>query len=321
VSCYQRRKLAALKNPSENALVHHRTRPARIRVHQSPASRRLEFAPRTNRPLRTYQITRFRWRGDPGGVLPFGYDANSIAAEAILELLSTDPASAPSPPFANGSPTTPPPAFRAGEGVGEGLRGNRKSKIKNRKFSLPFRSEEIPPNNSPFEPTNRRRKSSADFQSAVSPISNRQAVESSRELEVSQVPQAGSPAIQQIGNLRYELREKTRVRFSLSPSEGERAGVRILRSIRTLNPRTGKVPRVRARPMSPPSPPPMGRGPGRGASLSALVSMSPPAAPAISAPFTSTKPKATNSGSAHSSPAAPPTGTFSKPFSSTSFAP
>ena len=117
----------------------------------------------------TYQIGRLRWRGDPGGVLPFGYDANSIAAEAILELLSTDPSltSAASHPFANGSPTTPPPAFRAEEGVGEGLRGNRKSKIKNRKFSLPFRREEIPPNNSPFEPTNRRRKSSADFQSAL----------------------------------------------------------------------------------------------------------------------------------------------------------
>src|SRR5438552_14525258 len=44
---------------------------------------------------------------------------------------------------------------------------------------------------------------SADFQSAVSPISNRQPCESSSALYYSKVSQAGSPAIQQIGNLRY----------------------------------------------------------------------------------------------------------------------
>src|SRR5207245_9338897 len=44
---------------------------------------------------------------------------------------------------------------------------------------------------------------SADFQSAVSPISNRQPCESCSTLYYSKVSQAGSPAIQQIGNLRY----------------------------------------------------------------------------------------------------------------------
>src|SRR5262249_23503635 len=44
---------------------------------------------------------------------------------------------------------------------------------------------------------------SADFQSAVSPISNRQSVVSSQALVFSKAPQAGSAAIQQIGNLRY----------------------------------------------------------------------------------------------------------------------
>src|SRR5206468_7158321 len=44
---------------------------------------------------------------------------------------------------------------------------------------------------------------SADFQSAVSPISNRQPCESSCALYYSKVSQAGSHAIQQIGNLRY----------------------------------------------------------------------------------------------------------------------
>jgi len=34
-----------------------------------------------------YQIERLRWRGDYGGVLPQGYDANSIAAQAIMEFL------------------------------------------------------------------------------------------------------------------------------------------------------------------------------------------------------------------------------------------
>src|SRR6266702_1322570 len=44
---------------------------------------------------------------------------------------------------------------------------------------------------------------SADFQSAVSPISNRQPCKSSNALYYSKVSQAGSTAIQQIGNLRY----------------------------------------------------------------------------------------------------------------------
>src|SRR3954451_12152850 len=32
------------------------------------------------------QIQRYRWRGAKGGVLPGGFDANSIAAQAITEL-------------------------------------------------------------------------------------------------------------------------------------------------------------------------------------------------------------------------------------------
>ena len=36
-----------------------------------------------------YQIERLRWRGDYGGVLPEGYDANSIAAQAIMEFLTS----------------------------------------------------------------------------------------------------------------------------------------------------------------------------------------------------------------------------------------
>ena len=43
----------------------------------------------------TKQVDRLRWRGDPGGVLPLGYDPNSIAVEAFLQLfLSIDDPSA-----------------------------------------------------------------------------------------------------------------------------------------------------------------------------------------------------------------------------------
>jgi len=45
---------------------------------------------------------------------------------------------------------------------------------------------------------------SADFQSAVSPISNRQGEDESEARRSFHGPQAGSPAIQQIGNLRYD---------------------------------------------------------------------------------------------------------------------
>src|SRR5437870_9609500 len=47
------------------------------------------------------------------------------------------------------------------------------------------------------------RRCSADFQSAVSPISNRQDRAFLHAPGSPQAPQAGSPAIQQIGNLRY----------------------------------------------------------------------------------------------------------------------
>ena len=35
----------------------------------------------------TYQVKRLRWRGDTDGILPDGYDPNSIAAQAIMEFL------------------------------------------------------------------------------------------------------------------------------------------------------------------------------------------------------------------------------------------
>jgi len=38
-----------------------------------------------------YQIARLQWRGQPNGVLPHGYDANSLAAQAILETLNEFP--------------------------------------------------------------------------------------------------------------------------------------------------------------------------------------------------------------------------------------
>ena len=47
---------------------------------------------------------------------------------------------------------------------------------------------------------------SADFQSAVSPISNRQGAETSKPLDLSQPAQAGSTATQQTGSLRYGRR-------------------------------------------------------------------------------------------------------------------
>src|SRR5580765_2459933 len=40
------------------------------------------------------QIRRYRWRGAKSGVLPRGYDANSIAAQAITELFQPREASA-----------------------------------------------------------------------------------------------------------------------------------------------------------------------------------------------------------------------------------
>jgi len=59
---------------------------------------------------------------------------------------------------------------------------------------------------------------SADFQSAVSPISNRQGNESCG-LRCSHAPQAGSPAIQQIGNLRYEVHGKEALLRNCAPQE------------------------------------------------------------------------------------------------------
>ena len=36
-----------------------------------------------------YQIDRLSWRGEPGGILPDGFDANSIAAQAIMDWLAS----------------------------------------------------------------------------------------------------------------------------------------------------------------------------------------------------------------------------------------
>jgi hypothetical protein len=36
-----------------------------------------------------YQIDRLPWRGEPGGILPDGFDANSIAAQAIMDWLAS----------------------------------------------------------------------------------------------------------------------------------------------------------------------------------------------------------------------------------------
>src|SRR6266704_1624349 len=46
---------------------------------------------------------------------------------------------------------------------------------------------------------------SAGFQPAASPISNRQSVARPARWENFERPRAGSPAIQQVGNLRYEF--------------------------------------------------------------------------------------------------------------------
>ena len=48
---------------------------------------------------------------------------------------------------------------------------------------------------------------SADFQSAVSPVSNRHTPEKRESAETSHTPQAGSTAIRQTASLRYDLRQ------------------------------------------------------------------------------------------------------------------
>src|SRR5437867_7395685 len=40
-----------------------------------------------------YQVTRLRWRGQFGGLLPGGFDAKSIAQQAILDFLQKSPGS------------------------------------------------------------------------------------------------------------------------------------------------------------------------------------------------------------------------------------
>lgn len=44
------------------------------------------------------QVSRLTWRGARGGVLPYGYDPNSIAIDAILDLLKNHPTQNGSPP-------------------------------------------------------------------------------------------------------------------------------------------------------------------------------------------------------------------------------
>jgi multidrug efflux pump subunit AcrB len=62
---------------------------------------------------------------------------------------------------------------------------------------------------------------SADFQSAVSPISNRQAIRDPQSIEGSSGTQVGKPAIQQIGNLRYE--EQPAVTLTIAKRPGANA--------------------------------------------------------------------------------------------------
>jgi multidrug efflux pump subunit AcrB len=62
---------------------------------------------------------------------------------------------------------------------------------------------------------------SADFQSAVSPISNRQAVRNPQSIEGSSGTQVGKPAIRQIGNPRYE--EEPAVTLTIAKRPGANA--------------------------------------------------------------------------------------------------
>ena len=41
-----------------------------------------------------YQVNRLRWRHQFGGVLPGGFDPNSIAAQAIMDFLQQSPGAA-----------------------------------------------------------------------------------------------------------------------------------------------------------------------------------------------------------------------------------
>src|SRR6266576_6468189 len=52
--------------------------------HEAPDWERLL---RETEEFAQFQIERLFWRGKKGGVLPDGYDANSIAAEAVEEVL------------------------------------------------------------------------------------------------------------------------------------------------------------------------------------------------------------------------------------------
>jgi hypothetical protein len=44
-----------------------------------------------------YQVQRLRWRGLHGGIMPDGYDPNSLASQAFLDLLQSGPNGSPSP--------------------------------------------------------------------------------------------------------------------------------------------------------------------------------------------------------------------------------
>src|SRR5437899_11611706 len=70
----------------------------------------------------------------------------------------------------------------------------------------------------------RKSERSAGFQPAVSPISNRQSVASPGAPENSALSQAGSTAIQQVGNLRYDFIHSPRVPRAPGPRNLSRRG-------------------------------------------------------------------------------------------------
>jgi multidrug efflux pump subunit AcrB len=76
---------------------------------------------------------------------------------------------------------------------------------------------------------------SADFQSAVSPISNRQPVRNSQSSEPSSSTQVGKPTIQQIGNLRYEEEPAVTLTIAKRPGANAIAVAReVLKKVETL---------------------------------------------------------------------------------------
>ena len=77
-----------------------------------------------------YQVRRLRWRGQSGGVLPEGFDPNSIAAQAIMEFLQQFPE--PSQPCSTSDSLSPceKSPFSPSEGEKARMRGSIPWQIK-----------------------------------------------------------------------------------------------------------------------------------------------------------------------------------------------